>query len=171
MLYLLILLAAASRLVVHEPNVAPITAIAIFAAAVLPKKPAFTLPLIARLVSDVLIGFFSWPLMVAVYASHAAGSLLGLWVKRNTGVAKVLSIAGSSLAASVLFFLVTNFAFLYSEYPHTWAGIVESYTNALPFFRGTLVGDLAYTAALFGAYEAAKYFIAKRQASKLTNPA
>jgi hypothetical protein len=35
-------------------------------------------------------------------------------------------------------------------YPHTPAGLAEAYVAAVPFFRGTLIGDAAWTAALFG---------------------
>ena len=63
----------------------------------------------------------------------------------------------SSLSASVLFFLVTNFAYLYAEYPHNFAGIILAYANGLPFLRGTIVGDLGYSVALFGVFEAFKY--------------
>jgi hypothetical protein len=30
--------------------------------------------------------------------------------------------------------------------------MMESYTMAIPFFQNTLMGDLFYTSALFGAY-------------------
>lgn len=159
MIYLIIILAVVSRFVPHLNNFAPITALAIFSAVYLPKKQAVVIPLAVRFVSDIFLGFFSWPLMVAVYASHISGVLFGLWIKKAkpSFFGKTFKIILSSLGASVLFFLVTNFAFLYAEYPHTWAGIVSAYTNGLPFLRGTMVGDMSYVLVLFGAYEAVKY--------------
>ena len=102
--------------------------------------------------------------MVAVYASHLVGILFGLWIKDsrlrgNDSLLRWLKIVGSSLGASIIFFLVTNFAFLYSGYEHNLSGIILAYTNGLPFFRGTLLGDLGYTAALFGAYQAVQFII------------
>jgi hypothetical protein len=73
----------------------------------------------------------------------------------------------SSLGASLVFFLVTNFAFLYSTYPHNLMGIIAAYTNGLPFFRGTVMGDLGYTAALFGAYQFALYAKTNRRRSTI----
>lgn len=151
-IYFIIILAIVARFVPHLPNFAPITALAIFSAVYLPKKQAIIIPLAARLVSDAFLGFFAWPLMVAVYASHLAGVVFGLWIKSAKNN-RWIKIFGSSLGASVLFFLVTNFAFLYSEYPRTWEGILAAYANGLPFLRGTLLGDLGYTVLLFGGYQ------------------
>ena len=152
----IIMLAILTRFIPHMPNVAPITAIAIFAGVYLPKKYAVALPLVIRFVSDLVIGFFSWPLMVAVYAAHLLGVGFGLWIKKSSETKKRwLKIAASSITAAVLFFLITNFAFLYANYPHNLSGILLSYANGLPFLRGTLIGDVGYSLALFGAYELA----------------
>lgn len=197
-IYFVILLAIAARFVPHMPNAAPITALAIFGAAYLPKKQAIAIPLVVRFISDIFLGFFSWPLMIAVYASHLVGVLFGLWIRQSinpTGVilrpnaseaeesqtkqeilrhsdalmtqddaiVKWLKIIASSFGASIIFFLVTNFAFLYASYPHNIAGIISAYTNGLPFFRGTLLGDLVYTSALFGAYQFVLYAKSTKQ--------
>lgn len=162
LIYFVIILAIATRLIPHMPNFAPITALAIFSAAYLPWKKSLAITLAARLVSDLFLGFFAWPLMLAVYASHLVGILFGLWIKNSKNY-RWVKMTGSSLFASVIFFLVTNFAFLYAQYPHAWLGIIQAYTNGLPFLRGTILGDLSYTLALFGGYELAKYFARKRQ--------
>ncbi len=163
----IIAVAILARFVPHIPNAVPITAIAIFAGAYLPKKYAFSLTFLARFISDLIIGFFSWPLMIAVYGAHLLGVGLGLWIKDTSGwQSRWIKIGSSSLVAAALFFLITNFAFLYGYYPHTWAGIVTSYVNALPFLRGTVIGDVGYTVLLFGVYElamlASRYY-AKKQ--------
>lgn len=166
--HIIIILAIATRLVPHMANVAPITALAIFSAVYLPKKQAIAIPLIARFVSDIFLGFFAWPLMVAVYASHLVGVLFGLWIKQSQNH-RWVKIVGSSLGASIIFFLVTNFAFFYSTYTHNWSGIAQSYVNGLPFFRGTLLGDLGYTVALFGSYELVQYFRNRQKVVYLKN--
>ena len=176
MIYLIILLAIISRFIPHIPNFAPITAIAIFSAAHLNWKKAAGITFAARFVSDVFLCFFFWPLMVAVYLSHLAGVGLGLWIKKskmdsrlrgNDKIKQWTKIIGSSLIASAIFFLVTNFALLYSNYPHNFSGIVQAYINGLPFLRGTLIGDMFYSVALFGMYELAQYYANKRyRASK-----
>jgi hypothetical protein len=163
--FLIISIAAVSRFVPHIPNFAPITALAIFSAVYLPKKQAIVVPLAARFISDLFIGFFAWPLMLAVYASHLLGVLFGLWIKREKS-SRWLKILASSLGASLLFFGITNFAFLYAQYPHNWSGIVQAYAAGLPFLRGTLLGDMAYTTALFGAYALAKNWAVQKQLAK-----
>lgn len=163
-IYLIIVLAAAARFVPHLANVAPVTAIAIFAGAYLPKKQATALPLIVRFISDIFLGFFSWPLMVAVYAAHLFGVILGVWIRREEdGAARWLRVIASGAFSAAVFFLVTNFAFLYKEYPHTAAGVMLSYTNGLPFLRGTVVGDVGYTVALFAIFEFAQYLVKSRK--------
>ena len=169
MIYLVIILAVISRFIPHMPNFAPITALAIFSAAYMPWKKAAGITLAARLISDIFIGFVSWPMMIAIYASHGVGILFGVWIScaKNHRWAKIL---GSSLGASAIFFLVTNFAFLYSNYPHNFSGIIQSYINGLPFLRGTLLGDLGYTLALFGGYALATRLSAKNQFASQNSP-
>jgi hypothetical protein len=142
--------AVASRLVDHPWNVAPITAIALVGAIYLPPLKALSISLGVRFISDLFIGFFSFPLMVAVYACHAFGACVGVWVRRNKSFMRILIAPAVS---ATLFFLVTNFAFLYSQYPHTIEGVMQAYMNGLPFFRGTLTGDMFYVFALIGCVE------------------
>lgn len=149
---ILIALGIACRLLPHPFNFAPIAAIALFAGVYLGAIYALTLPVIAMVIGDIFIGFYSWQLMLAVYGSYALIGLLGLAVKKYKSVETVL---GGSILASVLFFLITNFAVwqFSTWYAPTWQGLINSYIMALPFFRNTLMGDLFYTGVLFGAYE------------------
>jgi len=41
-------------------------------------------------------------------------------------------------------------------YAHTWAGLMACYTLAIPFLGRTLMGDLLFSALLFGLYEFSK---------------
>lgn len=164
-LYIIIVLAAvATRFIPHLWNFAPVTAIAIFAAIYLPKKQAVALPLAIRFVSDVIIGFFSWPLMIAVYLSHLFGVAMGLWIRRNKSVGRVIV---APIISAIVFFLVTNFAWFYAGYPNDFTGIMLAYTNGLPFLRGTLLGDVFYTLALVGSYEFVLKFKAESLVRKL----
>lgn len=152
----LVLGAAAMRLVPHIPNFTPVAALALFGGARFEKKFwAFALPLAAMLLSDVLLewltgwGFHSG--MWAVYASFAAVVGIGLWLHRHRGV---VNTGSAALAASMLFFIVTNFAtWLSGElYPRTAAGLAACYLAAIPFFGPTLAGDLFYVTVMFGAF-------------------
>lgn len=168
-IYFVILAAAALRFIPHTPNFAPITALAIFSAVYLPKKQAIIIPLAARLISDIFIDagsfsallhwstwvgqlkFLTTPLMLSVYSAHLVGVLFGLWIRKSPNH-KWLKVISSSLGSSIIFFMVTNSAFLYKDYGHNFSGIILAYTNGLPFLRGTVLGDLAYTVGLFGGY-------------------
>lgn len=165
---LLILLGATIRvlrdagIVALPPNVAPITAMAIFSGAVLPRRLAFVLPLTAMLASDLLIGFYALPVMVAVYASFAISNLIGFLV-RGRRTARLL---GASLLASTVFYLVTNAAVwaFESMYTHDLTGLGQAYVAGLPFFRNTLLGDLGFTATFFGLYQLGVVYWSRRQA-------
>lgn len=150
----LVVFGMALRILPHEPNFAPIGAIALFAAVYLTRGYAMLLPLAALFVSDFFIGFTSWQTHLSVYASFLLAGGIGLLVKKKKNVA---TIVGGSLAGAVVFYAITNFAFFYPPvmYPHDLSGIMASYYNALPFFRNTLFSNLFYTGLLFGAYELA----------------
>lgn len=153
-LTLIILTAAASRLLPHPPNVAPIAAIALFAGAQFERKwLAFAVPLLALVISDMVIGFYD---QVAVtYLAFAVIVCLGFALR---GHQRFLPIAGATLAGSVLFFLTTNCAlWIHNDlYPKTLEGVMQGYTAALPFFRNTLLGDAFYSALLFGGFALAE---------------
>ena len=55
-----------------------------------------------------------------------------------------------------------------APYPHNFSGIVQSYINGLPFLSGTIIGDVGYTVALFGAYELVRMFVAYRKKKLVT---
>lgn len=139
------------RLIPHAPNIAPIGALMLFGGAYLPKK-VFWLPILALLISDYFIGFYGSD-MFYVYGSYLLVGLIGIWLRSHK---KPVLVVGSALGSSVLFFLITNFGVWAPPnnwYPHTLAGLIQSYTMAIPFFRNSLIGDLGYTILLFGGYE------------------
>ncbi|NUN69943.1 MAG: hypothetical protein HUU02_09565 [Bacteroidetes bacterium] len=153
---ILVLAAAFSRLIPHPMNFAPITAIALFGGMYFDRRFAPVLPLVALMLSDAVLGFYDGILWV--YGSFLLVTVMGMIAsrKRTVGV-----IAGSTLAGSVLFFLITNFGVWQSGafYPMTMDGLAMCYTAALPFFRNSLAGDVVYVTALFGAYAAIERYI------------
>lgn len=152
-----ILAAAASRLIPHPPNFAPIGAMGLFGGACFAsKRMAFLVPLAAMLLSDLAIGLLSGDLSLGlhrlipvVYGSFALIICLGFWLRQRR---KAVPIAGAAVASSVLFFVLTNFGVwaLGSWYPKTWDGLVACYVAAIPFFHNTLLGDAVYATVLFG---------------------
>jgi hypothetical protein len=157
------LAAAMSRLIPHPPNFSPIAALALFGGACFAdRRAAFGVPLAALFLSDLVLGLYrSLPV---VYISFALIVLLGLWLRPRRNL---VPIASATLAGSVLFFVLTNFAVwaMGSFYPQTWDGLVTCYVAGIPFFHNTLLGDALYSSVLFGGL-----FLAERVAPKLREP-
>ncbi len=164
---LLITFAVVARLVPHMANVAPIAALALFSGVYLDKKYAFVVPMIALLVSDMFIGFYSLPIMASVYGSFALIGIMGITLKKKKTFART---ALTTLSGSITFFIVTNWAvWAFSPlYTKTIDGLMQSYLMGLPFLRGTVLGDLLYVAVLFGIYELSLYFASQRSKQKET---
>ncbi len=163
-----ILIGAIARIIPHVPNFAPIGAMALFGGAYMNKKQAFILPILAMILSDLFIGFDNLPMRLTVYGSFLLIVAIGLWLKNHLNAKNVIF---SSLGASVLFFVTTNFAVwaFGTMYPHTLNGLIESYLLAIPFFRNTLAGDLFYSGAFFGGYEFVRNLLRSASRSKIFN--
>lgn len=145
----LIIICVALRIVPHPANFAPITAMALFAGAVLPRRLAVLAPLLAIIISDTIIGWYDiMPVTWACFVLIALAS--SNWLKGRVA-SRGLPM---TLGASLFFFATTNFAVWLSGsmYSRTWAGLEQCFTLALPFFRNTAFSDLIYTAVLFGVY-------------------
>ena len=147
----LVILAALIRLLPHIPNATPIAAMALFGGAMLPKRWGWILPIVAMLATDALIGWYSLPIMLSVYGSFVLVNLIGSAFRNKISISTVL---GGSLAGSLIFFVITNFAVWAwtPMYSSTTGGLIACYVAALPFLRGTLLGDIGYTAAIFSTY-------------------
>ncbi|PQV64288.1 hypothetical protein B1R32_106134 [Abditibacterium utsteinense] len=166
---LLIGFAALSRLLPHPMNFTPMLAIAIFGGATLPRRLALAIPLAAMFLSDVALGYGFGPMNLVIYSCIAAGTLLGWSLRQKRTTALTL---GAALGGSMLFFVVTNFVVWLGpmmappfDYPHTLAGLGKCYWMALPFFRNSLAGDLAWTTGIFAVYDAARAWGASRGAN------
>lgn len=165
MLVTMILAATASRLIPHPPNFTPIAAIALFGGAQFSsKRAAFLVPLAGLFLSDLVFGFYS--ITPVVYGSFALTVCLGFWARRS---AQRISFA--AIASAILFFVLTNFGVWAMDnlYPKTVAGLIDCYVAAIPFFRNMLLGNLLYSALLFGGFALAENrFIRLREPAVVT---
>ncbi len=152
--------AALTRLLPHAPNFTPLAAMALFGGAYISNRYlAIIIPLLAMLLSDALMGFNGWVFteqVITVYGCFALIAILGITLQANKGLIRV---AGATIASSVLFFILTNFAVWLGGYFHTpalypmnGAGLATCYAAAIPFFQNTLMGDLFYSSVLFGGF-------------------
>lgn len=167
-LSLIVLLAAFSRLIPHPPNFTTIGAMSLFGAAYFSRKYlAFVVPIVAMWLSDLLLNnviygqyfdHFVW-FYNGFYWTYAAFIFIGFIGFGLLKKVRPANLLIASLSASVIFFLVSNFGVWASGtmYPNTFSGLINCYAAGLPFFKNTLMGDLAYSGALFGIFELAQY--------------
>ena len=141
-----------TRLGPHPWNFTSVGSTSLFAGARLRGWQAFVLPLVLMLITDPL-SIPGWKLggySVATPFVYAA-FLINVWIgRRLRSTESPLQIGAASVVCSVVFFLISNFGTFVGWYPHTWAGLAACYTAAIPFFGGTLMGDLSFAALLFG---------------------
>jgi hypothetical protein len=156
---------ALMRLIPHWPNFTPIAAMALFGGAYLGKKYlAFAIPILAMLVSDLVIGFHSS--MLAVYIAFAITVTIGLFIRKKLNG---FTILGAALSSSMIFFLITNFAAWLSSphlYTANFAGLMQCYTAGLMFFNdgsygvsffmNEAMGGVFFSSMFFGAFYLAK---------------
>ena len=108
------------------------------------KWYGFVIPLVAMLIADVKLGLYSgWAFTyIPLVAIVALGTL---------SKAKTLRMTGLAFAASVLFFVVSNFGVWFSSglYPETMMGLWACYVAGIQFFHQTLISTLVFTGLLF----------------------
>jgi len=168
---MMIVFAAFSRLLPHPVNFTPVGGMALFGAAYFTKKYwAFIIPLVAMFLSDLVINNLVYPVLYPqyyegftlmtqgwywMYGSFALIAALGIFALKKV---KLPVLIGTSLGASLIFFLITNFGTWASGliYPAGLAGLGMSYAAGLPFLLNTIAGDLFYVGVMFGSFELLK---------------
>ncbi len=146
----IILALALFRLMQFMPNLSPIAAMALFAGAKFSdKKLAFIIPFVALLLSDFILGLHST--MIFVYIAFAITVVAGIALQKHQNI---ISITLTAIATSLIFFLLTNAGvwLMYDTYSPGLTGLIEAYIAGIPFYQNTLLGDLVFTAILFGGY-------------------
>lgn len=140
----------------HFWNFAPVAALGLFSGAVVgDKRLAFLFTLLAQLTSDLYFqaftevpGFYGVS-QIFTYAGMVAVTALGMLMQNR----KAATIAGFALGGSLLFFVVSNLGvWLTGMYGLTGAGLAKTFVMAVPFYKGTLIGDALFSALLFGGY-------------------
>lgn len=150
LLSVLILAAAFTRLIPHPPNFTAVGAMALLGGAYFSdKKFAFIVPIVAMLLSDMIIGFHNG--MLSVYLSFAIIVGMGILLSRNI---KFKNIVAASLLSSVIFFVLTNFQMWIQSplYAKNLSGLIACYIAAIPFFHHTVLSDLFFVGILFGLF-------------------
>ena len=146
----LIVFDVAARLLPHAPGVWPVAASALFAGRML-RVPALAVivPLLATALSNFALANDDWRVALVVYAAISVPAFAGMLTRRWHGG---LPVVAAMMSCSLIFFAVTNFAVwaFNGMYPMTFDGLTQCYLAALPFLDKTVMGDLFWTAVLFG---------------------
>jgi hypothetical protein len=166
-LLLLILATALYRVIPYDMRAgwlgAPQFAIAIFAGSVIKdKKWAFALPVFSMLLSDLVMQVLYWnnaSLMPGFYSGQflnyvliASLTVIGFFINGRNKV----EIGAGILAAPTVYFLLSNFIVWAGnggwQRSKTFAGLMQSYADGLPFYKMDLLGTLVWGIVLFGIY-------------------
>jgi hypothetical protein len=155
--YLFVLAAILLRLLPHPWNITPLGAMFLFSGATFRSKTqSLAVPLAALLLSDYAVihfvysGNYGW-FSPYTWGGFVIAGLIGWMLRPKITWARV---AITSISGSVAFFIISNFGVWVAGklYPVSISGLTECYVAALPFFRNSILGDLAYTALMFGSY-------------------
>ena len=142
------LILAISRIIPHPPNFTPIIASAILAPLFIKDRwYGMVIPIAAMFISDILIGFHIYQLVV--YLTLLSISFISPMLMNYKKMA-ILAIS-----SSVWFFITTNFAVwaMWNTYPKTIEGLLACYTLAIPFFKYTLISTCLFTGLLVILYK------------------
>lgn len=178
----LIGVAAGYRLIpegLRPSNFQPIGAVALFAGFYFYQARAFSwlVPMAAMILSNLIIGSYDFWQMLLVNFAIVLPALYGHRLRAPSpridqlaerfpalrGALRALRIGAYSVAGSLLFFVVSNFAVwaFSGMYSLDFTGLVQCYLMAFPFYgqdhslqflAGSLLGDLSFNALFFGAY-------------------
>lgn len=157
----LIVLAVGWRFINNQFNLAPnlelVTVASVLAAITFGWRASLTVAMSSMIMSDLIIGNTS--IFVYTWGSFAVigiGAAILKKLNEKPGV-QILSSAGFAVISSFLFFAITNFGvWAQGWYPQTIAGLIDSYTMAIPFYRTMLIGNIIMVPTAVAAWQMAK---------------
>lgn len=158
---ILMAFAITTRIIPHYPNFTAMGAVALLGGAML-KNPfqALLVVLSSLFLGDIIINNMIYPSdgfvlfyngAGYIYASYALILLIGYFIKNL----QVKSYAVTSVFASILFFLITNYSVWASGlmYPKTQQGLIAAYAAGLPYALNDLLSTLMYGVAIVTLYK------------------
>ena len=138
----------------HPSNLVPILSVLLFFGACRPERE-FGIAVLGLIGLDVFItthhyGYKLAPDQALTWMWYLVAVNLGALALSKT--VSMRRMVGSTLLASVSFFVVSNFSVWleWNMYPKTLTGLGACYIAALPFFRNSLVAELICSVLLVG---------------------
>lgn len=143
---------------------APQFAIGLLAGAMVGRKAwAFALPLLSMFLSDVL-----YQLIYLAGYGEITGFYTGQWqnyllftVLTSIGFLikkiNVVNVLLASIISPTIFFVLSNFI-LWAGWagtrglgrPKTWDGLIQCYSDAIPFYQNNIISTIAFSTVFFG---------------------
>ncbi len=143
-------------------NIGILGAVLIFGGAYLSNSwKTISFILLSIWISDVIVNFMYFNTFTPFYdgyfftfISYIATIFIGQYFLKSKK--SFPNIIGASLISAIVFYLISNFGAwltLPQYYTRDLSGLMASYEAAIPFFRGTIIGNLIFTFLLVNAYE------------------
>lgn len=151
---LLIALCVVLRVIPHPPNFAPVGAAGVLGGRTLRLPLAIVTVVASMAISNVVLA------QIHGYEAFGWGSvfIFGGFVVQVVVARALRKVRGGAIGAAVLgamaFFVLSNLGVwaVGTLYPPTTAGLWTCFVAAVPFFAGTLVGDVLWTVVLVSAH-------------------
>jgi len=136
-------------------NFSPFYAVSLFGGAYFGRRWLACLwPVAAYLATNLAIwaitGRADWAFIPEVWANYVLFSLIpvfGFGLGHTT--APLIPALWRGFSASLMFFLASNFVCFLASYPQTFAGLIDCYYMALPFYGPTVASTMFFTLLLF----------------------
>ena len=178
-LFILILACALYRVWDSRPmGFAPQIAMALFAGSISKdKRFAFLFPVLSLFISDLLYQFLYSQGLTTIkgfysgqwqnYLLIASITVIGFFINKN----KVGQIFIGSLAGAVYFFLISNFMVWIGggldinnqPYPRSFGGLMLCFSEALPFFKWSVLSTLLFNGIFFGSFYLLERSVLKKE--------
>jgi len=168
-----ILIGVVGRLIIHIPDVTPLTSLCLLSPTVFSKRQSFFIVFLLLVLSDVCLHFlFHYPVFgswtVFTYSGWMGVTLLGLLFSKKPTWLRAFSF---TITASLIFWIWTNFGTWCAThlYSHNMQGLLDCYIAAIPFLKNSILGSLVWTGVLFffcnyrGVFRPSQLFIINRQ--------
>ena len=167
-LFILILACALYRVWDSRPmGFAPQIAMALFAGSISKdKRFAFLFPVLSLFISDLLYQFLYSQGLSTIkgfysgqwqnYLLIASITVIGFFINKN----RISQIFIGSLAGAIYFFLISNLLVWIGggwdinnqPYPRSFSGLMLCYSEALPFFKWSVLSTLLFNGVFFGSF-------------------
>ena len=173
MLFVLwLLVGVLGRLIIHIPDVTPLTSLCLLASTVFSKRNAYWIMLSILLLSDFSLHIlFHYPVFglwtVFTYSVWLGIIVFGFLFSKKPTVLRGLWL---TFFSAIIFWVWRNFGswITTNMYAHNMRGLLDFYIAALPFLRNSIVGSCVWTAVIMTLFSTVELRVAREKISLAT---